>query len=640
VQPTEADGSDDTPREARVAKSAATITRWALASAALVLLVGSFLWFFARPTADSMPASAAPTSATSSVPSPSVGKLRVAILPFENLSPDPAHAFFADGLHEEILSTIAQRAPSLEVISRTTMMSYRRDPPKSLAEVARELRASHLIEGSVRREAKNVRLTLQLIDARTDAHVWSQNYDRTLTDSLTLQRDVAGEVASQLSVQLVSGARSEVPPTQSLEAYDLYLKALLAGRLLNAFTPIEQFHGVENLYSRAIALDSSFVSAYARRASSRILTFAFNYDVSEEQVRRIREDIDAARRLAPRDPLVLATEASYSMWVERDLPRALTIYESAEAAGLADPLFRSGKTPVLVHSRRTDEAVRFNERITELDPGNPFVLSVSAVTLAVANRAAEALRVVDRGLELLPDDATLQLVRAQIIFAFTGRADEWRTALDRAGQTTSPATLLDQHFALLRIEHRYAELQRLLDGISAASIRVISGPTGGAFFSVGPRPTAEYRGWTALFLKDSTTAAAHGRTVLEFVAHQKETKTNAWFLQLLRAEGLTFLGQRKRAIAAAHKTLDLMPPARDAQSWVSAAQAAAGIYAWSGAHAEAVALLEELFTARAGLGAPALIARDPLYAVPLAQNPRYQALASRVEEQMRATRLR
>ncbi len=239
VQPTESNGAArpapssppatvETPLETRFAKSRARIILWGLAGIALALIAGSFLWFRERPTAESTPTSAAQTPVTSIVISRPVGKPRLAILPFENLSPDPANAFFADGLHEEVLSTIAQRVPGLEVISRTTMMSYRHDPPKPLAEVARELGATHLIEGSVRREANKVRLTLQLIDARTDVHLWSQNYDRTLTGALTLQSDVAGEVASQLSLQLVGGPQSALPLTRSPEAYDLYLKARLA----------------------------------------------------------------------------------------------------------------------------------------------------------------------------------------------------------------------------------------------------------------------------------------------------------------------------------------------------------------------------------------------------------------------------
>jgi TolB-like protein len=129
---------------------------------------------------------------------------RIAILPFENLSPDPGNAFFTDGLHDEILSTLAQRAPGLEVISRTTMMRYRTNPASARL-IATELGANYLMEGTVRREDDEVRVTLRLIDARNDRQIWSRQYDRTLRSALMLQSEVAADVAGQLATRLAGG---------------------------------------------------------------------------------------------------------------------------------------------------------------------------------------------------------------------------------------------------------------------------------------------------------------------------------------------------------------------------------------------------------------------------------------------------
>lgn len=252
--------------------------------------------------------------------SPRTTKPRVAILPFENLGPDPANAFFTDGLHEEILSTLARRAPGLEVISRSTMMMYRLKP-KPLAEVARELRATHLIEGSVRREASQVRLTLQLIDARTDGHEWSQNYDRTLANALTLQSEVAGEVASQLSVQLAGGPQLAARPTKDPEAYDLYLKARLAAQLTSPYVPLARLRNVEDLLTRALARDPSFARAYVERLSVRMSLFDWNYETSEAHVRRAGEDLAAAKRLAPDG---FCSASAVSTGVARGAARAST----------------------------------------------------------------------------------------------------------------------------------------------------------------------------------------------------------------------------------------------------------------------------------------------------------------------------
>ena len=153
---------------------------------------------------------------------PAAQNYRLAVLPFENLSPDPANAFFADGMHEEILSSLANVA-NLEVISRTTMMQYRRTP-KAVAEITKELRITHLLEGTVRREGALVRMTLQLIDARDDRHLWSRTFDRKLTDVMTLQSQVAAEIAGQL--------RRSLMPNVGLSAFkkSCGLRSVAAGR--------------------------------------------------------------------------------------------------------------------------------------------------------------------------------------------------------------------------------------------------------------------------------------------------------------------------------------------------------------------------------------------------------------------------
>lgn len=139
-------------------------------------------------------------------------------------------------------------------------------------------------------------------------------------------------------------------------------------------------------------------------------------------------------------------------------------------------------------------------------------------------------------------------------------------------------------------------------------------------------------------LGDSAAAATQGRAVLEFVADQKETARNAWFLRLLKAHGHTFLAQREPAVAAAREALKLMPPTRDALSWLPTAAGAAGAFAWSRAEDEAVAVLEQLAAAKPGVS-PAYLTRDPLYLVPLAKNARYRALAERLEAQIRSAEL-
>src|SRR5215469_13406678 len=334
---------------------------------AILLLIGSgLLWALVRPhepavaqsvpehaaapTTSPVPPAAVPVAPASTaaplVPAPNSGKPRIAILPFENLSPDPKNAFFTDGLHEEIISTLSSRAPDLDVISRTTMMTYR--TPKPVEEIARELGATHVLEGSVRREGNTVLLTLQLINARIDRHIWSQDYPRTLKSALTLQSEVANEVASQLSVKLSEDSQQPRAPTTSAQAYDLYLKALLLLRTAE-LTPDEE---TVTLLTRALEYDPNFALAYAQRARTRMVLYNTNVDVSDDNLRAIREDLATAQRLAPNDPTVLYARAFFEYLDRQPIERVLASYRLADAAGGADPIWLAAEAGALLRAAR------------------------------------------------------------------------------------------------------------------------------------------------------------------------------------------------------------------------------------------------------------------------------------------------
>ena len=187
-------------------------------------------------------------------------KPRIAILPFVNLSPDAADAFFADGIHEEIISTLATGALALEVVPRTTMMIYRVSPAP-VARVASDLNAEYILEGSVRRDATAVRLTLQLVDGRSQRYIWSRNYDRSIGTALSLQSDVAKDVASRLEIALGPTHLRSTTPTSDPEAYDAYLKSRLLYR-------DGDWSGAAAMASKAIERDQEFGAAYVTRSAA------------------------------------------------------------------------------------------------------------------------------------------------------------------------------------------------------------------------------------------------------------------------------------------------------------------------------------------------------------------------------------
>jgi len=623
-----APAQSDASHQASLPRRRSGLLAMAVAFAVLLLAAASWLWLRQGQSrrAPPLPAAASKPAAVPSI-------LRLAILPLENLSPDPHDAFFADGVHEELLTTVAERLAGIEVVSRTTMMTYRQHP-KPLNIVANELGATHIVEGSVRREGQHVRLTVQLIDARTDGHLWAKSYDRTLSSALTLESEVAQEIASQLSVQLRTASMDGGARTQDPAAYDLYLKAVLALRELGSDEPMDVYNGIADLLTQAIRRDPAFALAYAQRARLGILMFVGNVLSSDEHLAHIRRDLADANRLAPDDPLVLAVNGFFLMGQnQNDL--ALETMERAEAAGITDPMWLLPKARLLLRMARGDEVVRTHEQMLELDPSNPVVLWLAGADDSWLRRPKEALRIADLAGKLDPHYG--DLMRSYIVFAFSGdtagihATQEFFTR--ESGGCSRESFGIRATFDLLRYERRYRELDACLQKVPVESMRTASGWTT-ILDSVGDMPIAEYRGWVALLLGDRVRAQREGRDVLQFVASRKVTPFNRVYLGLLEAEGWTFQGESAKAISAARASLELAPRSRDAMMATAMGAIGARVYAWSGAHEQADALLEDLATSTPGVP-PAEITRDPFYAVPLKDDPRFQALSARLEDQMR-----
>jgi TolB-like protein/DNA-binding winged helix-turn-helix (wHTH) protein len=621
---------------------------WSLAGLVVAVVLGAAIWWFrsrpAQNSASQITVAAPSVSGASSAASRVPGTLRLAILPFENLSPDPNNAFFADGLHEEILSTIGQRLPAVQVISRTTMTSDRLKS-QSVATVAGELGATHVIEGSVRREGDKVRLTLQLIDAGTDHQVWSKTYDRTLTSALTLETEVANEVAALLSVRLTLAAQGPGPHTNDPEAYDLYLRAVLALRDVLSNSPAGQFRNVDDLLTRAIARDPQFALAYVQRAREGTLLYIGGQDTSARLRQRIRDDLTTAQSLAPQEPLAIAAKGFFQFALGEN-ERALASFDAAESAGLNDPVFLIPKTRLLLRLSRVDEAVRLQERLLEIDPGNPLLIEFAVDHMWIVRRPAEALRIA--ALAAGQDADLFASLRADTLLSFTGATGELQTLLDRfAGHqdlkvVAAIPIAVREKFKLLRYEHRYADLQRflrlvrptpvpyneLLDTYEVYDIGEIGAVPGGV----------QYRGWTALLMGDRVAAAREGQALLQFLRTKPKSARNRFFMRRLEAEGQLFSGHPQLAIQSAKASLELMPRTYDAVTWIGVAMMTARIYAWAGAAKQADELLTQLATLSPGLP-PAVITRDPLFAVPLAHDADYQSLTRSLESQMTALNL-
>ena len=340
---------------------------------------------------------------------PAARQLRLAVLPLANFSPDPDNAFFADGLHDDLLTALS-RLKGVEVISRTTMQTFKGSSQK-LAEIASELGATHVIEGSVRRDASQVRLTIQLIDPRNDAHLWAENYDRPLSDALTLQAAVATEVAGALQLAITGGA--EAPPTSVPAAYDLFLRArLMPGE-------VERYR----LLDSALLLDPGFTQARAERAIAAAYRIWFNDNEAAALAAQARADIDQARSERPGLLEVQLAEAYYVYYIQRDYASALQLAERAVQTAPNEVRALHAYALLLRRNGRLDEAITIARRALQLDPADPNAhFGVVDMLLYANSRSREAIALADAAIARFPRALTkrLRLYRFHAVSALTG----------------------------------------------------------------------------------------------------------------------------------------------------------------------------------------------------------------------------
>src|SRR2546423_4105947 len=253
----------------------------------------------------------------------------IAVLPFENLSEEKANAYFAHGIQDEILVRLAKIA-DLKVISRTSTQHYK-SVPENLRQVGKELGVAHLLEGSVQRTANRVRVNAQLIDARTDAHLWAQTYDRDLADVFAIQSEIARAIAEQLRPKRSPNEKKaiEQPPTTDLAAFDLYTRAktlLLTTALIP--TGEQNLRQAVELLNQAVTRDPAFFEAYYQLAFVHGRLYSLGFDHTASRLASADAALQAAIRLRPDAGETHLARANYLYYGRRDYAGALVELEN------------------------------------------------------------------------------------------------------------------------------------------------------------------------------------------------------------------------------------------------------------------------------------------------------------------------
>ena len=368
----------------------------------------------------------------------------IAILPFENRSEDKTNGYFADGIQDEILTRLA-KIDDLKVISRTSTLRYK-SSPENLPEIAKELGVAHILEGSVQKSGEQVRVNVQLINAASDSHLWAEVYDRKVTDIFVVESEVAEKIADSLRAKLAGNERKELKakPTENAEAYDAYLRG--KDNWLKLSSSAESVETTVTYYKRAVQLDPNFAVAWAALTVVQAQMYAY-YDRTPERLAATKAAVDRAFALEPD-----LGDAWFALGIYRyrcltDYSGALEAFEKARERGVFRPLALDFSAYVKRRQGKWDEALALQAEAEPLDPRNTNLLSGHASTLRAVRRFAEAHRLLERALEITPNDAFLLAQNAEIYDA-EGNLEAAGKLLERV-----PIDARDPYIFGMRIQH-------------------------------------------------------------------------------------------------------------------------------------------------------------------------------------------
>jgi TolB-like protein len=385
------------------------------------------------PTTQQTP-SAAPATAAPTPPKPDPGApvpaaaaitdKSVAVLPFANLSAEKDSEFFADGVHEDLLTDLA-KVRDLKVISRASVLGYRDATQRNLRQIGIDLGVAHILEGSVRRSGNKVRINVQLIDARTDRNIWAETYDRDLADVFAVQSEVAREITGALKVTLRPSEQQLIGRrlTTSQNAYDWFARGRGLEQDLSISDQLSRYEAVVAAYTRALEYDPSFAQAWAQLAALHGTMYWFgSADPSPERRRLAFAALDQARALAPDAPETRVAEGNVRYRCENDWTGALARFTEVEGQLPNDAQLQANIALAYRRLGRWSEAVQRFERSVELNPKDRLASTSLVETQITLRRYSQALETVRRIELRFPGD---EVLRGYRLMAELERDGDW-----------------------------------------------------------------------------------------------------------------------------------------------------------------------------------------------------------------------
>jgi serine/threonine-protein kinase len=478
----------------------------------------------------------------------------IAVLPFQNFSPDKDNAFFADGVQDDILTSLA-KIKDLRVISRSSVMKFRDAAAQSLREIGNALGVANVLEGSVRREGDRVVVNVQLVDAQSARQIWANRYDRTLADSLGLQGELASEIADALRATLSTDeqARVTAKPTQNPDAYVFYLRANQISQ--NPDAVLEDYKTAQQLYLQAIALDPDFALAHARLASVCAEVFHY-YEPTEDWKSKARAEAQIALRLQPN-----LAEAHFALgqciyWMDQDYNGALEQFEIAARLSPSNGDIARLIAAIKRRQGKWEQALEEYERVARLDPQNPNTVKELIFINTAMRRWPEAALWAERMRTMAPASIVAKIQSGYVDFWWKGDTQLLKSLLANVPAGNDPdGAVLACRWEVALLKRDYSEAKNILQ---TSSLNELS------YTNAGATPKSFFEGCIYLAQGDNVNAQkAFELARPAFEAAVKEAPESAYrHANLGWLYG--FMGRKDDAIREGQRAVELKPESKDA----------------------------------------------------------------------------
>src|SRR5881296_3654290 len=555
----------------------------------------------------------------------------IAVLPFQNLSDEKANTYFAEGIQNEILTKLAA-VRDLKVISRTSTAKYQ-SKPDNLKTVAQELGVSTILEGAVQRAGDKVRVNVQLIDARTDTHLWAKSYDRDFKDVLAVESEVSQEIADALRANL-SPSESHVLSsvrTHDTEAYDLFLRGEYEFHQAESSLAADAYDRADAFYRQALARDPNFAEAAAELARSRLSRHWFVSPLSSGELEEVKSLIDRALALAPNSPEAHSALGLFFYWGHRQYEAALTEFNRTLELQPNNALARQYCAAVYRRRGEWERSLADSQRAQELDPRDTGIPDNMAATYLLLRLWKDAERWESRSLAIDPHN--IQAASALLITRLnaTGDVDSARRALD--GFPEGTRSLTREWFAAGGDVAGFGGIwvyldvieRRFTDAFQALEKKVVSD-------NLGHLQHLAARVALRLLAGEHEAAKSAGEEALPLLEARLRERPDDTFAMTELAWVYLALGRNADALRLSRQAANSIPIEKDALSGPNFQIGLAQIEARAGAPEEAVKRLRHLLSIPAGqVASIARLKIDPVWD-PIRDRPDFQQLLSGTEQ--------